>query len=424
MRFIYTAISTLALPVIVFRLWWRGRRLPGYRQRIAERFGFAPPLDPGLDLPIIWVHAVSVGETIAAVPVVEFLLSRGDVQVLMSNMTPTGADRARELFGDRVLHAYAPYDIPAFVNRFLARIQPRLLLIMETELWPNTIRACRERSVPVLLLNARLSEKSAHSYSLFASLTEEILRDLTCVAAQAEDDAQRFRDLGLPAAACQVTGSIKFDLTLSQTLLNEAAALKAVWSDKGRRPIAIAASTHEGEEELVLQAFQLVKKTVPDALLILVPRHPDRFGQVARLCDATEMKWQRRSQGSAPAADIDLMLGDTMGEMLLLYGLADVAFVGGSLVPTGGHNLIEPAAWGLPLVSGTHLFNFAEVARLMLAGGGLRLVNSSEALAAELGELLSDPAQRRQRGEAAKRVADANRGALARVEALLQQYLP
>lgn len=317
MRRVYTLISVLALPAIVARLWWRGRRLPGYRQRMGERFGFIRLQRD--ERPLAWVHAVSVGETIAAAPIVKFLLARGDVQVLVTNMTPTGAARAREMFGASVQHSYMPYDIPCLLKRFLRRVQPSLLLIMETELWPNTVYTCHEHQVPVVLLNARLSEKSARGYGHFAGLTEEMLQKLATVAVQAPADARRFRELGLPERACEITGSIKFDLSLSHELVEQAASLKQTWSAKGQRPIWIAASTHPGEEELILDAFGQVKHTYPHALLVLVPRHPDRFDQVGRLCDAAGYSWIRRSDGSVPDAVTHIILGDTMGEMLLLY---------------------------------------------------------------------------------------------------------
>ncbi len=422
MRLLYTLLSTLALPAVLARLWWRGRRLPGYRQRLLERFGLIDA-DPA-DKPLVWIHAVSVGETIAAAPVVDFLLARGDVQVLITTMTPTGSERVAELFSDRVLHAYIPYDLPWLLRPFLRKTRPRLVLIMETELWPNMVRACRRRQIPVILLNARMSKRSARGYGFFPTLMQEILQDLSCLAVQAEGDAQRFIELGLPRASCEVTGSIKFDLTLSPSLIDQAAALKSAWTDNGRRNVWVAASTHAREEEMVLRAFDIIKQAHPDTLLVLVPRHPDRFEQVAKLCKASGWSWSRRSWGATPEKGVDLILGDTMGEMLLLYGVADVAFVGGSLVPSGGHNLIEPAAWRLPLISGPHLFNFAEVARLMLKSGGLNIVHDTNSLARVVNQLLLDPQHRREQGAAAHEVADANRGAMARVEALLQRYLP
>jgi 3-deoxy-D-manno-octulosonic-acid transferase len=421
MRVLYTLLSTLALPAVVLRLWWRGRRLPGYRQRMLERFGWVKLARS--EKPLVWVHAVSVGETIAAVPVVEFLLARGDVQVLVTSMTPTGSERVQSLFSDRVLHCYMPYDLPWLLNRFLKKAQPSLALIMETELWPNTIRACRLRQIPVVLLNARLSEKSARGYALFPGLTQELLEGLSHVAVQAREDAQRFMELGLPEDACEVTGSIKFDLTLSEELRRDAANLKDIWSLEGQRLIWIAASTHAGEEEQVLQAFAALKQVQPQALLMLVPRHPDRFEQVAKLCEESGHQWLRRSQGQDPDAEVDILLGDTMGEMLLLYGVADVAYVGGSLVPTGGHNFIEPAAWGLPLLSGPHVFNFAEVARLMLRSGGLTIVNDASSLAKAAGGLMQDGELRQRQGAAAKQVANANRGALAKVQRLVSRYI-
>jgi len=291
---------------------------------------------------------------------------------------------------------------------------------METELWPNTIAHCARRHIPVALVNARLSEKSARGYARFRALTEPMLKNLTLVAAQHDPDAGRLIDLGLPQAKCHVTGNIKFDLTISDALRAEAAALKQECNRNGRRVIWIAASTHRGEDEIILATFKRVQQTVPNLLLILVPRHPERFDTVADLCTDAGHRLQRRSSGEKVNLATEILLGDTMGELLMLFGVADFAFVGGSLIPVGGHNLMEPAAWQLPIVTGEHLYNFAETSQRLLDVGAMVKVTSPEMLATTVTDLATDDERRRLMGEKALAVAEANRGALQKLVALLE----
>ncbi len=413
-RWFYTLLFYISLPLIVARLWWRGRRAPLYRQRIGERFGyFTPTVKPHG----IWVHAVSVGETIAAAPLVRALLQRyPDSAVTITTMTPTGSERVRDLFGDSVFHVYAPYDVPHCLARFLARVQPSLLIIIETELWPNTIHACATRNIPVLLANARLSEKSARGYGRFPALTAPMLRELNKVVAQNADDGARFVALGLPQQQLAVSGSIKFDITLDTALIARAQQTHAQWRHaslvRAARFIWIAASTHAGEDEIILRAHRQLRERFADALLILVPRHPERFNDVATLIENHALKFVRRSQAQIPASDCAVLLGDTMGELLFLYGCADCAFVGGSFVERGGHNTLEPAAWGLPILSGPSDFNFREISTLLQRADALVIVNDADVLASELIGLAGNAELRARRGEAAKRVVAANRGAL------------
>ncbi len=423
MRLMYTLIFYLAIPVILLRLLWRAWRAPAYARRWHERFGFIPELET--EKKVVWFHTVSVGEFLAALPLIR-VLQQSQIQLVITTTTPTGSERVKAALGDSVYHVYAPYDLPDCIARFFARVQPQLLLIMETELWPNTIAACANREIPVLLVNGRLSARSARGYARFGEMTRQMLEQLTCAAIQHVDDAARFNRLGLPAAATAVTGNVKFDLTLSEDLVAQAQILKHQWTLGGERLVWIAASTHQGEDEQILNAFAQVRGSGSEAarklLLVLVPRHPERFERVGNLCTARGYQLARRSQKTI-AAETDVLLGDTMGELLLLLGASDIAFVGGSLVPTGGHNFMEPAAWQLPLLSGTHVFNFAEASRLLEAAGALRMVENAEALAQEVQLLVGDADERRKRGQAAVGVANANRGAMAKTLAIIEPYL-
>lgn len=413
-RPLYTSLLYLLTPLILLRLWLRGRKAPAYRRRIRERFGWIPRLPA--DRPVFWVHAVSVGETLAAVPLVKALQRQyPGHRILVTTMTPTGSDRVRAVFGDSVAHVYAPYDLPGAVRRFLGRTQPELLIVMETELWPNIVAACERRGIPVLLANARLSDKSAHGYARLGGLTRTMLARLAAVAAQAEPDGLRFCRLGLPEDRLVITGNIKFDLDIGNELQQRAGVLRKEWQrGESPRPVWLAASTHAGEDEIVLTAHRALLEHFPDLLLVLVPRHPERFDPVFELCRREGFAVARRSQADF-SADCQVLLGDTMGELLAFYGACDIAFVGGSLVPNGGHSLIEPAAWRKPVLSGPHLFNFAEVTSQLQAADALLLCEDFGRIATAVGRLLRNPEEARQRGEWAWRVAESNRGALQRL---------
>lgn len=418
MRILYTFCFYLLLPVVLFRLWWKGRRSPGYRARLAERFGLFPAPAPGG----IWVHAVSLGETIAALPLIKALQERYPNQPLtVTTTTPTGSQRVRAALGDSVCHVYAPYDLPDCLSRFLDRVRPRLLIVMETELWPNTLRACAARGIPTLLANARLSARSARGYARFPALTGPMLDCLSLVAAQHGDDAGRFVGLGMPETRVRVTGSIKFDLSVAEDLPARAQALRATWGSG--RPVVIAASTHRGEDEQVLAAFATIRSRQPDALLLLVPRHPERFDEVAALIRGQGLSCVRRSEGGACGPATAVFLGDTMGELMLFYAAADVAFVGGSLVGVGGHNLLEPAALGVPALTGPHYFNFADITRSLIAAGGVREVADADALAEAVLAWLGNAEARQAAGASARAVVAQNRGALARLLALIAETL-
>ncbi|MDH1655533.1 lipid IV(A) 3-deoxy-D-manno-octulosonic acid transferase [Pseudomonas mosselii] len=412
-RTLYTLLFHLGLPLVALRLFLRGRKAPAYRARIAERFACQlPPMRQGG----IWVHAVSVGESIAAAPMVRALLKQyPDLPITLTCMTPTGSERIRAMFEaePRVQHCYLPYDLPWAAGRFLDHVRPRLGIIMETELWPNHIHQCARRGIPVALANARLSERSARGYARFAGLTRPMLEEMDLIAVQTETEAERFRALGARHECVQVTGSIKFDLKVDDQLLPRASALREQWAAR-QRPVWIAASTHDGEDALILEAHRELLKVHSDALLILVPRHPERFAAVHGLC-AGEFTTVRRSNGDTVTAQTQVLLGDTMGELLFLYALADIAFVGGSLVATGGHNPLEPAALALPVLMGPHVFNFLEISAMLREAGALQQVDDAEGLAGAVRRLVELPQDARRMGEAGRAVMRANQGALQRL---------
>ena len=415
-RHLYSLLFHLLLPVIVLRLFLRGRKAPAYRQRLGERFAFLPALQPGG----IWVHAVSVGESIAAVPLVRELLARyPHLPITLTCMTPTGSERIRALFpegeyGGRVQHCYLPYDLPWAAAAFLRQLRPRLAVIMETELWPNYIHQCHRRGIPVALANGRLSARSARGYGRLRRLTAPMLAEMDMLAVQTETEAQRFIDLGARAEAVQVTGSIKFDIAVDVSVRDAARALRDQWQATGR-PVWIAASTREGEDAPVIAAHRQLLASHPDALLILVPRHLERFDSAATQLQDAGLRHVRRSSGAAVTADVQVLLGDSMGELLFLYALADIAYVGGSLVETGGHNPLEPTALGLPVIMGPHRFNFLEITTQLREQGALLEVLDAEALAVAVAGLMDDPQRAAAMRDAGQVVFKRNQGALARL---------
>lgn len=411
-RHLYTLLLHVLLPVIVLRLFWRAWRAPAYGHRIGERFAFGLP---SMRQGGIWVHAVSLGESIAAAPLIRELLERyPHLPITVTSMTPTGSERIQALFGERIQHCYLPYDLPWACARFFRHVQPRLAVIMETELWPNHIHQCAKNKVPVVLANARLSERSARGYARLHKLTAPMLAELSLIAAQTETEAERFRQLGAREPCIRVTGSIKFDLNVDAELPERAAALRQEWSAT-ERPVWIAASTHAGEDEIVLAAHRRLLADYPQALLILVPRHTERFSAVFELCRREGFSTVRRSRGDAVTEQTTVLLGDTLGELLFLYALADLAFVGGSLVENGGHNLLEPAALGKPLLSGPHLFNFLEIAAQLRAANDLLEVCDAETLYLHLTHLLGEPELAQQMAAGGLAVLQANQGSLNRL---------
>ncbi len=415
-RFLYTALFYCALPLIFLRLLWRARMAPAYLERWSERlawYGAAPRTGR-----TVVFHAVSVGETHAAQPLIERLLqTRPELHLVVTCTTPTGSARIRDLFGARVEHVYLPYDLPGAVRRFLDRFQPELVVLLETELWPNLLHQCSQRGCKVLLANARLSARSAARYGKYPALTRAMLSTLDTVVAQAAADGQRFVALGLPGNRLIVNGSLKFDVTIDKDKVQAASLLKARWRG---RPVWIAASTREGEDAKVLRALQLALQQLPSLLLVLVPRHPKRFGSATSQAAAAGFTVQRYGAGGElTTPDTQVLVGDTMGDMFFYYALADVAFVGGSLVDTGCQNLIEPAALGLPVLSGPSLYNFQAVSALLREQRGLLVVPDEVALAREVVALLRNPAEARVMGERARQVVAGNQGATERLCALI-----
>jgi len=418
-RLLYTFLFYLAVPLVLARMLWRGRREPAYRQRWRERFGLYGDSKPTQDA--IWFHAVSVGEAEAAFPLIRAISRRfPNHPVLVTTTTPTGSARVRAVLGDAVAHVYLPYDLPDGVARFLAHFRPTLAVIMETEIWPNLYHACGLRGIPLAIVNARLSARSAKGYARMGHFTRDTLTNVNLVAAQTQADAERFLELGASAEAVVVAGNIKYDLELPDGYFQQAAGLRQALF--GTRPVWVAASTREGEEALVLQAFAKLRAHCPGLLLVLVPRHPPRFDKVASLCLTEGLALSRRSLGEG-AGNAEVFLVDTLGELRLFYAACDVAFVGGSLVPVGGHNVLEPALAGVPVLFGPHMFNFAEAGRRLLEAGGALQVADAEELARRVGELLQDTARAKRMGGKGRAFVEAGRGALGRVEEALAGLL-
>ncbi len=425
MRRLYSLAWWLALPLVLARLWWRGRKEPGYRRHMAERLGFYNA--PSADKAIIWLHAVSVGETRAAEPLIEALLaSYPEHTILLTHMTPTGRATGQSLFdkhGARIVQSYLPYDTGWMVGRFIRHFAPRLCILMETEVWPNAVAQCVQHGVPVTLVNARLSQRSLNKAHRLSALMTEAARGLTCVAAQTEADAVRLRQLGAPRV--QVTGSIKFDVTPPAAALATGAQLRA---QIGERPVLLCASTREGEEALILDAIESL--AIRNALLVIVPRHPQRFDGVARMTAERSIGMARRSalNGNAISPDVRVLLGDSMGEMFAYYAACDLAFIGGSLLPLGGQNLIEACALGKPVLLGSHTFNFSAVSEDAIAAGAALRVADAPAMLTEATRLLRDSGVRSAMGVQALAFAQQHRGATGRtmdlLKPLLSQTLP
>ncbi len=411
LRYLYTLAYYLAIPGLLLRMWWRSLRYnPEYRARWPQRFGLIPKVTADK---VIWVHAVSMGETLAALPLVKALLAQyPHYQMVMTSTTPTGAAQVMKHFDGKVIALYTPYDLPGCVKRFLERVHPDLGIILETELWPNLLSACSLRKIPLMLANARLSARSCRGYERIAPLVRQMINSFALVAAQAPLDGERFLQLGLEPRRLQVTGNIKFDIELPANLAARGQNLRQEWG--GARLIWVAASTHEGEENIILAALQAVRARFPDVLLILVPRHPERFAKVGQLCTQAGYRVASRSQGDPINSATEILLGDTMGELMLFYAAADVALVGGSFVPVGGHNLIEPAILGVPVLTGPHLHNFTDISQLLLHAGGAQIVTDAENLSSAVIELLGNPERRKQMGEKGRAAVLANTGALAK----------
>ena len=415
-RLAYVLLSYLMAPFVIGYLIWRGFWNREYWDRFNERFGYSRI---NLPSPSIWVHAVSVGEVQAAASLIRALQDRfPETPVVITTVTPTGAQRAVDLFGDSVTHMYAPYDLPGAVNRFFDRAKPRLAIIIETELWPNLYHACGQRKVPLVLASARISPRSVSKYRWFLALFSEALSHGIVIAAQSESDAQRFKSLGANPARTHVTGNIKFDFELPPDIERDGAEFRELHASG--RPVWVAASTHMNEEEKALDAHDLLRRELPDALLLLVPRHPERFAYVASLLSKRGYSYVTRSSGARCSDNIQVFLGNTLGELPVFYAASDIAFVGGSLVPVGGHNLLEPAVLGLPVITGPYTFNAEDIALLFNETGAAITVHNARELGEQLLALFRDPKKCAYRGEQGRKTVEENRGALGRLLALVE----
>lgn len=417
MKLFYTLFLYLLTPFFVLRLFWKSRANPAYRERWQERLGLFS--DEGLKQ-AFWIHAVSVGEVQATQQLIKKLkVKHPDWRIVVSTTTPTGADRVEMLFGDDVSHYYFPYDLPRVLERWLEHVDPKALLMMETEIWPNLLQACRTRGIPTLLANARLSERSARGYARLGRFTRDVVHMIDIIAAQSEADAGRFKDLGMPADRITITGSVKFDSRQPAVVQEKAEAVRRIIG--ADRPVWIAASTREGEEEAILAAHHKVCERMPDAMLILVPRHPERFDKVALLSEQRGFLVVRRSENRACEPQHNIFLGDSMGELAVMYQASDLAFVGGSLVDAGGQNVLEPASLGLPVLFGPSMYNFATISELLLCEEAAIRVDDTVALSEQVVAWLSDASLRSFYGENGRRVVAANRGATERLIQLIDQ---
>ncbi len=418
LQIIYTALFYLAVPFVMLRLLWRARKASAYARRWSERFAYfkAPNWDE-----CIWVHAVSMGEFMAATAMIKALKTHfPELPIVVTTTTPTGSERVQTLLGDSVFHVYVPYDLPTVVKRFLRKTKPVATIVMETELWPNMLSCCYKQSIPVMIANARLSERSTRGYCKVKSLSQRMASFITAVGAQTEKDKTNFIRIGVTPERVNVVGNLKFDQAIPQSAKEIASELKLQWG--ATRAVWVAASTHEGEEEIVLNAHKALIEDFPQALLVLVPRHPERFTRAFQLAQKAGFSTAKRSLGDVnPCSQV--LIVDTMGELMSFYAAADIAFVGGSLVPIGGHNLLEPAALGVPTLTGPHVFNMQDVSVSMVEKGAASWVHDEKDLSQLLVALFQDSARRHHMGEQGERLVSANRGAvnnhLGMIEALL-----
>ncbi|MDP7537363.1 MAG: lipid IV(A) 3-deoxy-D-manno-octulosonic acid transferase [Methylococcales bacterium] len=419
MHILYTFLFTLAVPFILLRLYWRSFKAPDYRRRWHERLGFYHASAP---TSVLWFHAVSVGEVEAVAPLVHHFLDQPNQEnILITTTTPTGSARVTALFKGRVEHVYLPYDLPNVVNRFIKHFKPQIGVIVETEIWPNLYAGCGKNNIPLAIINGRLSDSSVADYRKIRSLVNRTLSNVSVIATQSEQDSTRFKQIGASADQVQTVGNIKFDLTISVTILLEGELLKEVTF--ANRFVFLAASTHNGEEETLLKIYQRVKKQHPNLLLVLVPRHPERFQAVTALAQKYKLKTIMRSSGQLCDQRTDVYVADTMGELRMIYAGADIAFVGGSLVPHGGQNALEAAAVGVPIMFGPYMMNFKEITRGLLAVEGACQCSDETAVEQQLYRLINDAEKRQQMVKQAKQFVTKNQGALALITTIITGLL-
>ena len=407
MRYVYSFFLYLLTPFILMRLWWKGRRVPAYRDRIAERFGWGTT-KISFD---IWIHAVSLGEVIAATPLIDELLNKNR-RLIITTMTPTGAAQVKTRFGDQVVHRYIPYDLPGAMRRFYKAYTPGVGVIMETEIWPNLIAQASKCSIPLLLVNARLSPRSFQGYEKIRFLLKPLLNQYHNIIAQSTDDASRFTKLGVDSARVLVFGNVKFDQKTQNIDSSFAISLKQAWGSE--RTVLIAASTHDNEEEQILSSLKALQQAIPGSILLIAPRHPERFQSVFNLCKQYGFKTGLRSQSASLGLDNEVVVLDSLGELLGFYQISDYAFVGGSLVPVGGHNVLEPIAMGIPVVTGTHMHNFKTICEDLQEAKAIELVANASELMQKIAALHTDPERRNSLVANATRVLETNKGAVKR----------
>ncbi|MGX2966677.1 lipid IV(A) 3-deoxy-D-manno-octulosonic acid transferase [Ursidibacter sp. B-7004-1] len=423
LRHLYTLLSYIIQPLVLLVMLYRGRTLPEYRQRLSERYGFYSKMIPPKANGIV-IHAASVGEVIAATPLIKAIRTQyPQLAITVTTVTPTGSERVKSAFGDSLSHIYLPYDLPDAINRFLKFVKPKLFVVIETELWPNLIHQIHQRKIPFVIANARLSPRSAKRYGWIKTHLREMLNEITLILAQDSVSAERYIQLGFNQQRLVNTGNLKFDLEITPELHKKVTETR-VYLNLSRRAVWIAGSTHEGEEKMILDAHRKLLITHPSLVLILVPRHPERFASVEDLLRKMQMPYVKRSDQRGILPNTQVLLGDTMGEMMLLYGLAQVAFIGGSLVKHGGHNPLEPIAFGLPVISGLHTFNFPEVfSKLRDVDGVIEIESNVEGLADAVNYLFEHPELGKEISQAGYDVLKENQGALKRHLALLSPYL-
>lgn len=421
MRFIYSVVLYCLVPLIILRLYWLSLRNPGYRKRIPERFGWLAKRKD--DQPLLWIHAVSVGEVQATNPLVHAIGRQyPQFRILVTTTTPTGADTVMRLYRDKVIHRYVPYDLPGAVHRFRRHIRPDLLIVMETEIWPNLYHTCSTNGVPVIIANARLSAMSLSGYKKLASLARDTLSMVTKVITQSHADAERFIELGVAPDNIRVSGNLKFDVLVPEETTGNAEELKKILGSSGRR-IWLAASTHEREEQVVLESHAKILDEYPDCLLIIAPRHPERFTDVARLAKNAGFTVLKKTDGQIVNGKTQVFILDTLGDLPACYTNSDVAFIGGSLVPAGGHNPLEAAVRGVPVLFGPHTHNFDSICKGLLANGTAKTVRDAQGLAEAVLELFSDASKRQHAGDSARAYVESNQGTINTVMAELKPLL-
>lgn len=414
MRIIYSILLYSLTPFLLLRLLWKSRRLKNYRYRIYERFALRMPASPKID---IWLHAVSVGETIAAIPLIETLLSHNK-KLLITTTTATGSEQVTKLLGTRVSHQYLPYDLTSILKRFLKHYQPKLVIIMETEIWPNLVYTVTNQHIPLILANARLSEQSYKHYRYLRYFLKPILQKFTAICAQSADDQARYIALGAKQNQVSVLGNMKFDLTKTQ-IHSELGMLKTYWGNT--RPVFICASTHEGEEAIILSILATLQAQIPNLLLLIAPRHPERFKFVYELCQRRDFKVALRSQINQTQDHLDIIIIDSMGELQSLFELCDFAFVGGSFIAIGGHNILEPIASNVPVLIGPYFQNFKHIIQTLMNAGGISIVANAQQLCEQLIQLHQNKETREKQINQAKQVLVENRGALSKHLELIHQ---